>query len=575
MSFLQWNKFWRRGAVPQRDRVRPRCFSCEPLESRQMLTLLGVVPTLPFVTYDSGGTIAYTATSNALDVNATPLSFDDAVGAPPPRGITVPRGVSLHLQVDNSGNLIGGVAGDDLVISGTVTPTGLAVDTVSGVLLTGEVLGFGYLESGATDQYDFRFAVTGGLLAGYWAGHDIGIKLSSENSSFHDDFGVDFGGGAKGNIGNIAPLPPPVMALIGGHKFEDHNGNGVQDVGDQGLAGWHILVNGVDSATTGAGGVWGATVNAPGTYTITEVTQTGWTETGTLSYTVVVAANGDITSGTASDNDFLNFENYCIAVHKFVDINSDGIENGGDGGVAGITINIDTNGDTVPDYSGTTDADGNFEVCDIGPGAVVVTEDLSQSAFTWENVSSGNTSFTGSSGVDQATSFGNILCNAGIAKTIGFWANNADKTLGQILTLNNDLDAGGITNALYGTSGFATGVNEFISFKAFRSWILGASAKNMSYMLSAQLAGAALNVGSGMASAYTLVTVTAGQDALITSATTFVDGKYVVEINDIIAEANAALTLVETPENRAYLEALKTILDNFNNMTNWYDSPLC
>jgi hypothetical protein len=373
-----------------------------------------------------------------------------------------------------------------------------------------------------------------------------------------------------------------------GRKFEDVNGDGDDEGGtDPGLNGWHITVAGdasddVTTATVGPDdGLWSYIITAPGTYTFTEVQQTGFTQTYGGTYSITVDDDGLITSGSATGNDFGNFENYCVDVHKFVDINGDGIENGGDGGVAGIdiTVWVDSNGDTVVDagesHSGTTDENGNFEVCDIGPGAVVVTEDLSASAFTWANVSSGNTSFTGTSGEDQSTFFGNILCNAGIAKTIGFWANNSEKTLGQILTLNNDLDAGGITNALYGTTGFATGVNEFISFKAFRSWILGASAKNMSYMLSAQLAGAALNVGSGMASAYTLVTVTAAQDALITSATTLVDGQYVVQINDIIAEANAALLLTQTAENRSYLEALKTILDSFNNMTNWYDSLLC
>ena len=45
-------------------------------------------------------------------------------------------------------------------------------------------------------------------------------------------------------------------------KFSDHNDNGVLDVGDQGLQGWHILVNGVDLATTDANFTLSATASS-------------------------------------------------------------------------------------------------------------------------------------------------------------------------------------------------------------------------------------------------------------------------------------------------------------------------
>lgn len=394
-----------------------------------------------------------------------------------------------------------------------------------------------------------------------------------------------------------------ILGSISGQKFEDHNGNGVQDEGDDGLSGWTIFIdagagNGVlddgeQSTTTADDGTYTLGNLSAGTYKVREVLKPGWTRTtvnpGDVTLTSVTVeispedscTNTVTTVSSANGVDFGNFENYSITVHKFVDINGDGVENGGDGGVAGITINIDVNGDSVPDYTGTTDANGNFEVPDIGPGAVVVTEDFSASAFEWVNVFSSNTSFSGISGEDQETSFGNILCNAGVAKTLGFWANNAEKTLGQILNLNNDLDAGGITNTLYASGAYTSiyGTNDFLTYKAFRSWILGASAKNMQYMLSAQLAAAALNVGSGMASAYTLVTMTDAQVATLgltagDYTVVVVDGQNVnvIQIKDIIALANDALL---GGDSKDYQGALKTILDSFNNMTNWYDSTLC
>jgi hypothetical protein len=214
MSFFQWKKFWSRNSVPQRRRSRtPQSLrlGCEPLESRQMLTLLGVgtsIPlALPLITFDSNGSVAYTASTDAFDVaGGRPLKFLNNSGL---HSITaVPNSFNMHILVDHSGNLIGGTPGNDLEIDGSVSPDG--VNTVSGVLLTGEVTGFGYLENGTTDQYDFRFRPTGGALSSYWAGNDIGITIGSENSTFNDDFTVDFTGGDKGTVGNI-PRPTPSL----------------------------------------------------------------------------------------------------------------------------------------------------------------------------------------------------------------------------------------------------------------------------------------------------------------------------------------------------------------------------
>jgi len=52
--------------------------------------------------------------------------------------------------------------------------------------------------------------------------------------------GVNAGGNDFGNFKNVA---------LSGTKWEDHNGNGIRDAGDQGLAGWTINV-GNQTATT-------------------------------------------------------------------------------------------------------------------------------------------------------------------------------------------------------------------------------------------------------------------------------------------------------------------------------------
>src|SRR5262249_41724508 len=90
--------------------------------------------------------------------------------------------------------------------------------------------------------------------------------------------------------------------ILGGVKWQDHNANGVRDAGDQGLAGWHILVNGVDiGVVTGADGSYRFEAG-PGTYTLQEAQQPGWVETyGTAGYTIVASSGVDV-----GGNDFGN-----------------------------------------------------------------------------------------------------------------------------------------------------------------------------------------------------------------------------------------------------------------------------
>src|SRR4051794_35454677 len=109
MSLWQRKKSSRRKPAPQRARLSSTRLACEPLESRRMLTLLGVAPqlVLPSMTYDSNGHIAYSQSAQTFDLTATPLTFRDVTG--PSRPIVNPRSLTVHIQVDHSGNLIGGV----------------------------------------------------------------------------------------------------------------------------------------------------------------------------------------------------------------------------------------------------------------------------------------------------------------------------------------------------------------------------------------------------------------------------------------------------------------------------------
>ena len=87
-------------------------------------------------------------------------------------------------------------------------------------------------------------------------------------------------------------------ATISGMKFNDLNGNGVQDETEPGLPGWTILLTknsqSDGNTVTDSTGHYSFTNLGPGTYTVNEQTQSGWTQTyGDSGYTVTAMSGTD------------------------------------------------------------------------------------------------------------------------------------------------------------------------------------------------------------------------------------------------------------------------------------------
>lgn len=198
--------FGRTGSVRRVSTQTVNRFGFDHLEDRTVPALLGVIPTLPAITYNSTGHIAYVASAKTFDLTATPLAFKENASADV-QSITGVRDMAIHIKVDNAGNLIGGVPGPDLVIQGDLDIDGNGSIDYSGVLLTGEIRQFGFEEAGTTDLFDFRFTATGGALAAFFTGKDIAVRTSAENSTFANSFCDNFESGAKGTVGPIDPLP--------------------------------------------------------------------------------------------------------------------------------------------------------------------------------------------------------------------------------------------------------------------------------------------------------------------------------------------------------------------------------
>ena len=183
-----------------------------------MAALLGVHLTFPLISYQntSPNALSYSATTKLFSIDATPSAI---LFASNEVHFVTGGTLTIRLFVDNSGALVGGIPGDDLVLTGTVMR---GTNIYTGILLTGEVTGFGFLESGATDQYDLRFTPTGGALLSYFSCGNIGVQVSSEGSTFNNSFSVNFNGRAKGNIG-LEDLTPPTITC----PFADTGGTNV------------------------------------------------------------------------------------------------------------------------------------------------------------------------------------------------------------------------------------------------------------------------------------------------------------------------------------------------------------
>ncbi len=148
--------------------------------------------------------------------------------------------------------------------------------------------------------------------------------------------------------------------------------------------------------------------------------------------------------------------------------------------------------------------------------------------------------------------FGNLCLGAGGGLTLGFWGNKNGAALFTLANLAM-LDALNLRNA-NGSNFDPTG------YAQFRTWLLNATATNMAYMLSAQLAAMELNVAHGFVSAGSLIYAPGTGSASSAGYAT---------VGAVMAETNAALgadglTLSGNPD-RALQEALKNALDNANN----------
>jgi hypothetical protein len=262
----------------------------------------------------------------------------------------------------------------------------------------------------------------------------------------------------------------------------------------------------------------------PDTSTLTAVVHFYTLDTGTGKYNLVISHGcpGEPPVPQAT-----------LTVLKFYDANANGVQDAGElllepPSYAAWYFTIDGGLYSTP-FNETVD-----------PGTYLIAE-LMPDQTSWVASTPTSVEITLEDGDDETVSFGNYCLRPSGGLTLGFWSNkNGQKQVGDddlAMLRNLNLVNGGPFNPN--------------SYAPFRTWLLAATATNMAYMLSAQLAAMELNVLNGA-----------------------VDGgafyiPYGGTIDALMAEANVELGVHPTAYSgdtwRTYQEFLKNCLDALNN----------
>ncbi|HSU17945.1 hypothetical protein [Longimicrobium sp.] len=163
---------------------------------------------------------------------------------------------------------------------------------------------------------------------------------------------------------------------------------------------------------------------------------------------------------------------------------------------------------------------------------------------------------------DATVTFGNLCVGAGGGLTLGFWSNKNGQSF---------IDAADLAmlTALNLRNANGTGFDP-ANYAGFRSWILSATATNMAYMLSAQLAAMELNVFNGKVN---------GGSLIYAPGSTSANALGFAAVNAVMAEANTELgahgVATDGSAFRSYQEALKNALDRGNNNLNFVQATPC
>lgn len=245
-----------------------------------------------------------------------------------------------------------------------------------------------YINSPTTIYNKTKFALTNGYGGvGAWElGQDL-FPSGGGYSQTHSLFpqikkaitDVNGGGGAGGGS-------------ISGTVYNDLNGNGAKNTGENGISGITIyndannnnkIDSGEKTTTTDSNGVYKLTGLSAGNYKIREVLQAGWSQTtpaNNYGWTITLATNQNLSGKDFGTKQNVASNTGSISGTIFNDANGSGSKNSGENGVgAGWTVYIDLDNDSKLDSNEvftTTDQYGNWKLSNLAAGTYKIRQVL-------------------------------------------------------------------------------------------------------------------------------------------------------------------------------------------------------
>ncbi len=241
---------------------------------------------------------------------------------------------------------------------------------------------------------------------------------------------------------------------------------------------------------------------------------------------------------------------------KFYDLNTNGQLDSGEVLIPGWRIEMTDSSTNVQARVTCTNAVGSYGfLVDPADAPFTISEVLPNTTWIATTPTSGTLSSVNQGQANAGPNFGNVCVGAGGGLTLGFWSNkNGQLVMGTSmaadLALLSSLNLRNANGSDFDPS----------SYSGFRTWLLNATATNMAYMLSAQLAAMELNVKHNFVN---------GARLIYAPGTNSANSNGFASVSAVMAEANSELGLHGTAFDgdswRSYQEALKNALDRANN----------
>ena len=197
------------------------------------------------------------------------------------------------------------------------------------------------------------YTITETTPAGFLDGKDT-VGTLNGSAAVNDVFsGITLNAGGSGTNYRFGELTPSSLSAL---VFSDLNNNGTQDAGEAGIGGVAITLTGTDdlnnpvsiSLNTLGDGTVAFTNLRPGIYTITETQpgayldgkDTAGTLNGSTAVNDVVSAIGIAPAQNGTGYRFGELLPSSLSGNVFIDANNDGIFDGGESAVNGVTVTL-------------------------------------------------------------------------------------------------------------------------------------------------------------------------------------------------------------------------------------------